>query len=129
METETKTPAPVLHKKTFKNKNNKRSEKKPTDGKNGAGKGTLTSQLLDAAAANLASATPEERAARLAKAKARREKKQKKNKAASGEKSKKSKTEKETKTPAPAATPEIPAVPLSQEMKAKMEQQKAKRME
>merc|ERR1711872_229342 len=106
METETKTPAPVLHKKTFKNKNNKKSEKKPTDGKNGAGKGTLTSQLLDVAAANLASATPEERAARLAKAKARREKKQKKNKAASGsEKSNKSKAGKETKTPAPAATP------------------------
>merc|ERR1712137_236450 len=73
METETKTPAPVLHKKTFKNKNNKKSGNKPTDGKNGAGKGTLkptdgkngagkgtlTSQLLDAAAANLASATPE----------------------------------------------------------------------
>merc|ERR1712168_1047145 len=101
-----------------KNKNSKNNEKKPTE--KGAGKGTLTSQLLDAAAANLASATPEERAARLAKAKARREKKQKKNKAASGEKSKKTKAEKETKTPASTTTPELPAVPLSQEMKAKM---------
>merc|ERR1712243_162069 len=52
---------------------------------------------------------------------------------------KKTKAEKETKTPAstttpelpavPTTTPELPAVPLSQEMKAKMEQQKAKKME
>jgi len=114
METEGKTPAPVLNKKKpFK------KEKKPKTGK----PGTLTSQLLDSAAATLATATPGERAERLAKAKARREKKRTKNKAAGAPKTQeKKKKKKEQEAP-------TPAVPLSAEMKAELERKKMKKGE
>jgi len=121
--TETKTPAPVLNKTSFKNKTKK--EKKPAAGKGG----TLTSQLLDAAASTLASATPAERAERLAKAKARRAKKRNKNKAASGAAATTPEKKKKTKQEAKKAEDETPAVPLSQEMKAKIEERKKKKME
>jgi len=122
--TETKTPAPVLNKTSFKNKT-KEEKKKPAAGKGG----TLTSQLLDAAASTLASATPAERAERLAKAKARRAKKRNKNKAASGATATTPKKQKKTKQETKKAEDETPAVPLSQEMKAKIEERKKKKME
>jgi len=127
MESESKTPAPVLNKTAFKNKAKK--EKPPKTGVKGAG--TLTSNLLDAAASTLATATPAERAERLALAKARRAKKRNKNKAAAGATPKKTKSEKKAKkTKEPAAVDETkPVVPLSQEMKAKIEERKAKKME
>merc|ERR1719431_1529298 len=83
--------------------------------------------LLDAAAATLSTATPAERAERLAKAKARREK-QKKSKAAgtpkTPEKKKKKKAPKEEEASTTSAAT-TPLIPLSAEMKAKLEAQKA----
>jgi len=126
MESESKTPAPVLNKTAFKNKAKK--EKPPKTGVKGAG--TLTSNLLDAAASTLATATPAERAERLALAKARRAKKRNKNKAAAGATPKKTPAKKAKKTKETEAVDETkPVVPLSQEMKAKIEERKAKKME
>jgi len=125
MESESKTPAPVLNKTSFKNKAKK--EKQPKTVK---ASGTLTSQLLDAAASSLASATPAERAERLALAKARRAKKRNKNKAASGATPKKTPEKKTKKKKENEAAEEAkPVVPLSQEMRAKIEERKAKKME
>merc|ERR1711942_192359 len=108
-ETETRTPAPVFNKTSFKNKN----VKKP---KSGAKGGTLTSQLLDAAASTVATATPAERAEKLALAKARRDKKRSKNKAASAATPKKKmekKKKKEKEAVEEEAAAAVPAIPLS----------------
>jgi len=117
METEGKTPAPMLNKKKSFKKEKKLKTGKP---------GTLTSQLLDSAAATLATATPGERAERLAKAKARREKKRKKSKAAGAPKTQEKKKKKKEEEEESASTP---AVPLSAEMKAELERKKMKKGE